>query len=166
MDHAVETLDNPNASEMTKLMTLQAAAKLLKYLPLYKSDPQNETFISELQIASFCSLAYIGMGITALGLSHTLGYALGSPYGIPHGITSCMTLGPVVVHKSHSSVSASQIARLAPFFGLASSGNDQKDTEMVGHRIIDLVKELGLQKNLTEYNVGRDQIPIIGCRGC
>ncbi|EOD43470.1 putative alcohol dehydrogenase protein [Neofusicoccum parvum UCRNP2] len=131
-------------------------------LPKYKDDPKNEDNITQLQLASFASLGFLGLNIKgALGLSHTLGYALGSPYSIPHGITSCLTLGHVVKLKAQDPQAAAQIARLAPFLGLTRSGDDQQDATEVGGAILDLVKLLGLATTLNEYNVEQDQIPII-----
>ncbi|KAL1632898.1 hypothetical protein SLS56_003183 [Neofusicoccum ribis] len=163
LDHAVELLYHPTATEVpAKDLCLSAASRLFSGLPKYKDDPKNEDNITQLQLASFASLGFLGLNIKgALGLSHTLGYALGSPYSIPHGITSCLTLGHVVKLKAQDPQAAAQIARLAPFLGLTRSGDDQQDATEVGGAILDLVKLLGLATTLNEYNVGQDQIPII-----
>jgi alcohol dehydrogenase class IV len=72
----------------------------------------------------------MGLNIVGgIGLSHSLGYALGSPYGIPHGITSCLTLGKVVKLKAEDPEAAEQIARILPFIGKNSSGDNKKDAE-------------------------------------
>lgn len=143
-------------------MSLSAASKLFSYLPKYNDDPKNEDNITQLQLSSFASLGFLGLNVKgSLGLSHSLGYALGSPYSIPHGITSCLTLGHVVKLKAQDPSAAAQIARLAPFIGLARSGNDQQDATKVGDAILDLVRDLGLATCLSEYKVGEDQVPTI-----
>jgi alcohol dehydrogenase class IV len=163
MDHAIELLYHPTASEMpARWLTLQAAATLFENLPLYKKNPKDEEVITKLQLAAFASLGFLGYNIKGgLGLSHALGYALGSPYGIPHGITSCLTLGHVVKLKAQDGAAAEQAARLLPFIGEASSGNKEADAEKVGDRLLQLVKHLGLDSDLRNYNVDRDQIPLI-----
>lgn len=162
LDHAVELMYNPDASEIARLMALQAASNLFIYLPKYKQDPKDEDTITQLQLAAFASLGFVGYGMKGgLGVSHSLGYAMGSPYGIPHGITSCLTLGHVVKLKAEDSKSAAQIARLAPFIGLTRTGDDLEDATQCGQRILDLVEILGLSTTLSMRGVGKDQIPII-----
>jgi alcohol dehydrogenase class IV len=163
MDHAIELLYHPTASEMpARWLCLQAAASLFENLVKYKQNPKDEDTITKLQLASFASLGFLGTNIKGgLGLSHGLGYALGSPYSIPHGITSCLTLGHVVKLKAEDPAAAEQVARLLPFIGEASSGDAKKDAEKVGDRILKLVKELQLDHDLRNYKVGQDQIPVI-----
>jgi alcohol dehydrogenase class IV len=162
VDHAMETMYHAEATELTRMMALQAATKLFKFLPRYKDDPTNEETTLQLQLAAFASLGFAGYGLTRpLGLSHTLGYALGSPYGIPHGVTSCLTLGHVVKLKAQDPEAARQLARMLPFVGQGSTGDNRHDAEGVGQAILDLVSQLGLKTTLTERGVSHDQIPII-----
>ncbi|KAF2864467.1 Dehydroquinate synthase-like protein [Piedraia hortae CBS 480.64] len=163
VDHAIELMYHPTATEMPcRWMTLQAAGELFKYLPRYKEDPKDEDVITHLQLATFASLGFLGLNTKGgLGLSHSLGYALGSPYGIPHGITSCLTLGHVVKLKAQNPADAAQIARVAPFIGIAPTGDDKKDAVAVGQAVLDLVERLGLKTTLTERGVGKDQVDTI-----
>jgi len=163
MDHAIELLYHPTASEMpARWLTLQAAASLFENLPKYKANPKDEDVITKLQLAAFASLGFLGYNIKGgLGLSHALGYALGSPYSIPHGITSCLTLGHVVKLKAADPAAAEQVARLLPFIGEAASGDAKKDAEKVGDRVLKLVKDLGLDSDLRNYKVGKEEIPVI-----
>ena len=163
MDHAIELLYHPTASEMpARWLCLQSASSLFSNLPKYKENPKDEDTITKLQLAAFASLGFLGYNIKGgLGLSHALGYALGSPYGIPHGITSCLTLGPVVKLKAHDPSAAEQVARLLPYIGETASGDTTKDAEKVGDRLLKLVKDLGLDSDLRNYKVETDQIPVI-----
>ena len=163
MDHAIELLYHPTASEMpARWLCLQSASSLFSNLPKYKENPKDEDTITKLQLAAFASLGFLGYNIKGgLGLSHALGYALGSPYGIPHGITSCLTLGPVVKLKAHDPSAAEQVVRLLPFIGETASGDTTKDAEKVGDRLLKLVKDLGLDSDLRNYKVETDQIPVI-----
>jgi alcohol dehydrogenase class IV len=163
MDHAIELLYHPTASEMpARWLALQSAASLFENLIKYKQNPKDEDVLTKLQLAAFGSLGFLGYNIKGgLGLSHALGYALGSPYDIPHGITSCLTLGHVVKLKANDPAAAEQVARLLPFIGESASGDAKKDAEKVGDRILKLVKDLGLDSDLSDYKVGKDQIPVI-----
>jgi len=163
LDHAVECMYHPTATEIMHLLALQAASNLFIYLPKYKQEPRNLDYITQLQLAAFASLGFMGLNVKgSLGLSHTLGYALGSPYGIPHGVTSCLTLGHVVKLKAEADTqAANQIARILPFIGHARSGDDVQDAKKVGDEILRLVENLGLKTTLTEKGVGKDQLSII-----
>lgn len=164
LDHAIETMYHPSASELARMLCLQATTKLFKYLTLYKASPTDEEIITELQLAAFASLGLFGyFPKTPLGLSHTLGYALGSPYGIPHGITSCLTLGHVIKLKARTDAQAArQLARVAKVIDLkGTGGNDVQDAEAVGDAVLELVKSMGLSTSLTERGVGEDQVEII-----
>ncbi|KAJ4363121.1 hypothetical protein N0V83_010241 [Neocucurbitaria cava] len=164
LDHAIELLYHPTASEMpARWQTLQAAGSLFENLPKYKANMKDEEVITKLQLAAFASLGFLGYNIKGgLGLSHALGYALGSPYSIPHGITSCLTLGHVVKLKAaNDPEAAEQIARVLPFINEKASGDTKKDAELVGERILKLVQDLGLDSDLRNYKVGKEEIPVI-----
>ncbi|KAF2847073.1 Dehydroquinate synthase-like protein [Plenodomus tracheiphilus IPT5] len=163
LDHAIELLYHPTASEMpARWCCLQAAASLFTNLPLYKENPKDEDIITKLQLAAFASLGLLGTNLKGgLGLSHALGYALGSPYAIPHGITSCLTLGHVVKLKSRDPAAAEQVSRLLPFLGERASGDAQQDAEKVGDKVLGLVRVLGLDSDLKAYKVGKEEIPVI-----
>ena len=163
LDHAVEILYHPYATEVpARSLVLTAIEQLFTNLPKYKADPKDEDIITRLQLASFASLYPIGTNVKGgLGLSHGMGHALGSPYGIPHGITSCITLAGVVRLKAQNPEDAAQIARALPFIGQSRSGDDKKDAIKMGDAIERLVKDLGLETRLSEYNVGKDQVPVV-----
>lgn len=167
LDHAVESQYHPSTTWVPcRLVALNAIAELFRLLPRYQEDPKDEDVITGLFLAAYASLGFLGGNFHGgLGLSHTLGYALGSPYGIPHGITSCLTLGHVVKLKARQSAgNAEAIAAILPYVGEKRSGDDVQDSDAVGDRILNLVKDLGLKTTLTERGVGKDQLDTICAR--
>ena len=163
LDHAIEFLVHPKAAEVpAKSLFLTAIDRLFTYLPKAKAEPENEDYITRLQLAAFSSIYAIGLDFgDYLNLSHAIGYALGSPYGIPHGITSRISLAGVVRLKAQDTKDAAQIARALPFIGQSRSGDDRKDALEVAGAIEKLVKDLGLESRLRDYNVGSDQVPVV-----
>lgn len=163
LDHAVELLYHPKAVEVpAKRLALSAIEGLFTYLPKSKAEPKNEDYITRLQLASFSSLFPIGLDVgSGLGLSHAIGYALGSPYGIPHGITSCISLAGVVRLKAQNAEDAAQIARALPLIGQSKRVNDKEDALEVADAIEKLVKDLGLESRLKDYQVGSDQVSVV-----
>lgn len=164
LDHAVELQYHSYATLMPTAWVTQAAIReLFAYLPQYSADPKNEDVITRLFLAAYASLGFMGGNFRGgFGLSHTLGYALGSPYGIPHGITSCMTLGHVVKLKARwDPKDAAAVAGILTALGEPRSGDDVKDADAIGDKILKLVSDLGFKTTLTEKGVGKDQIDII-----
>ncbi|CBX90787.1 hypothetical protein IAQ61_002271 [Plenodomus lingam] len=170
LDHALELLYYPTAAEMpTKWLCLQSAGTLFSQLQKFRNGDRGEDTVTALQLAAFASLGFWGTNVQGgLGLSHALGYALGSPYGIPHGMTSCLTLGHVVKLKAREPAAAEQIVRLLPVLGEVESGDVQRDAERVGDRVLQLVRDLGLHRDLGAWGVRKEQIPVIVGRatGC
>ncbi|OAL38155.1 hypothetical protein AYO20_02607 [Fonsecaea nubica] len=178
LDHAVESQYHPSATWVPcRIVALNSIAELFRLLPKYKENPQDEDVMTGLLLAAYASLGFMGGNLKdGLGLSHSLGYALGSPYGIPHGITSCLTLGHVVKVKARQSPeNAESIAAILPYTTghvaggssaaeISSTGDNLKDSDLVGDRILQLVRDLGLKTTLTERGVGRDQLDIICAR--
>lgn len=88
IDHSVETMYHPNASEMPwKALAIWALAVLAEGLPLAKmlhGTEEADEVTTKLQLAAFASSGLRGSNFRGgMGLSHSLGHALGSPYGIP-----------------------------------------------------------------------------------
>lgn len=169
LDHAVECMYHPSASEMPwKALALWAARELFELLPRARdSHPHDETVTMRLMLAAYASSGLKGENLKGgMGLSHSLGHALGSPYNIPHGITSCMTLGKVVLLKAQESPeNARQIARLSAAAGVESTGNKLRDALDVGNRIILLVDSLGLNiEGLSVRGIDRGESSIIASR--
>ncbi|KAI8679548.1 Fe-ADH domain-containing protein [Fusarium keratoplasticum] len=172
VDHAVETVYHPNASEVPwKALAQWALAVLVECLPaadkIHGSDTADD-ITTKLQLAAFASSGLRGSNFRdGMGLSHALGHALGSPYGIPHGETSCLTLGPVLRHKAETDeAAAQQIARLLPTLGENRRGEDARGEAIeVSQRVEALVRELGLeQPSLSARGVGREQVAVIARR--
>ncbi|KAJ4345465.1 uncharacterized protein N0V89_011596 [Didymosphaeria variabile] len=153
LDHAVELMYHPLASEIpTKRMCLEAIKDLFTYLPQSKANPDDADVRTKLFTACYASLfpfLYTG----GVGLSHSIGHAIGATYSIPHGITSCLSLAPTVHFKASNAEEAKQIARIIPYIGKQSTGNDEKDSHIVADAIAELVEELGHKTTLTAYGV-------------
>lgn len=162
LDHAVELQYNSHASEAPcKALCLSAIADLFHYLPKYKADPTNRNVVSKCQLAAFNSL--IGMGLNTspggLGLSHSLGYELGSPFGIPHGFTSCLTLPKIVrLRIETDQEAATNIARVASILGINGHAGTDEAAHAVADAIEGLIRDLGLQRRLQDWNVSSNDV--------
>lgn len=96
IDHAVETMYHPNASEMPwKALACWALEGLTKGLPVARQSHGTagaDDVTTKLQLAAFASSGFRGSNFGGgMGLSHSLGHALGSPYGIPRKYCSWLS---------------------------------------------------------------------------
>jgi len=166
LDHAVELMYHPLAAEIpTKRMCLEAIKDLYTYLPQSKENPEDADVRTKLFLACYSSLfPFLFTG--GVGLSHSIGHAIGASYSIPHGITSCLSLAPTMHFKASNPDEARQIARIVPYLGKQSTGNDEKDAHMVGDAIAELVEKLGHKTTLSAYKVptGDDEEEAIATR--
>lgn len=95
-----------------------------------------------------------GVGRTANGASHGLGYVLGS-LGVPHGETSCVLL-PAVLEWNRS-VNGDRQTALAEALG--REGMDASDA------VRELVRDLGLPIRLRDVGITEDQLEAIAQKG-
>ena len=63
--------------------------------------------------------------------------------------------------KAEDAASAEQLARALPYIGQKRSGDDRADARELGEAIERLVRGLGLESRLREYDVGEEQAPRI-----
>lgn len=149
LDHAVEGYLYGGDHPVTDVTGLEAARRLMEYLPLSKREPEDLETRLELQLASW--LAYFGPMNTPMGLSHELGRRIGASYEVPHGITSCVILAPSLrVLKEHIEEER--------WSGLSRAlGGDPPE------RLSSIVKDLGLPGSLREVGVPEEDFePIAG----
>ncbi|KAG6903036.1 hypothetical protein C0995_007469 [Termitomyces sp. Mi166 len=157
----VESLYRPLIPVPVKVLCYAALADLFTYLPKSMANPQAVDVRQKLQLASWMSLWPTKReSYSALGLSHALGHKLGAKYGIPHGITSCLTLAPTVAlqAKIASQDHKELLAKTLFYLQQPSTGSVEGDILKLSSLIDELVVNLGLQSNLTEYKVPHDDL--------
>ncbi len=147
LDHAVEGYLYGGDHPITDVTGLEAARRLMEYLPLSRRTPEDLEVRLELQLAAW--LAYFGPMNTPMGLSHELGRRIGASYEVPHGITSCVILAPSL------NVLREQIQD-ERWNGLSEAlGGEPPE------RIASLVEELGLPASLREVGVPEEDLEAI-----
>ncbi|EGN99787.1 hypothetical protein SERLA73DRAFT_180001 [Serpula lacrymans var. lacrymans S7.3] len=164
LDHAVENLYRPVVPLPVKYLCYSAIADLFEYLPKSKANPQDLNVRQRLQVASWMSLWPMKLEkYSALGLSHALGHKLGATYSIPHGITSCLTLASVVALKAKYANQEGKKCLADALFYLRepTTGSVEGDAHKLATKIDDLVLRLGLQTNLQENKVPKEDLPKI-----
>ena len=148
LDHAVEGFLFGGDHPVTDVTGLEGARRLMEYLPLSRSIPEDLEVRLELQLAAW--LSYFGPANTPMGLSHELGRRIGASYEVPHGITSCIILAPSLqVVKER--VQDDRWTMLSQALG----GEPPE-------RVSSLVEKLGLPGRLREVGVPEEDLEDIG----
>lgn len=90
LSHALESIWNKNANEITINYAIKSAKIILEYLPLLVKDIENLKYRS--QILKACMYAGLAFSNTQTALAHAISYYITAHKGIPHGIACSFTL--------------------------------------------------------------------------
>jgi alcohol dehydrogenase len=156
--HAIECFISKKANPFSDMYALEAIR--LIYGSIRKAYIMGDDIQSRhnmLLAAFYGGLCIASSGTTAV---HALAYPLGGKYRIPHGVSNAMLLPHVMEFNKDSIVE--QLCRIAVAMRLDA---DMNKPEAVADMVIDelhsLIKDLGLNKSLKEYNVTEKDIPLL-----
>lgn len=90
LSHALESIWNKNANEITISYAIQSARLVIEYLPLLASDLDNLSYRTQLLKA--CMYAGLAFSNTQTALAHAMSYYITSHKGIDHGLACSFTL--------------------------------------------------------------------------
>lgn len=96
LSHALESIWNKNASEITVSYAVKAAQLVIQYLPLLVNDLSNLHYRTQLLKA--CMYAGLAFSNTQTALAHAMSYYITSHKGIDHGLACSFTL-PLLIDQ-------------------------------------------------------------------
>ena len=137
LDHAVEGFLAEGEHPFNDLMALDAVRRLFDSLPRAKAAPEDVSVRTENQLAAWFSFTLPGM--SAAGLSHTMGKQIGARHGIPHGVTSCLLLPHVMRY-------------------LGSKMPDRSAALPSPDEVYALIGSLGLPQHIAAYDIGEPEL--------
>lgn len=150
VDHAVEGITSPQATEESDERCVRALELFDEHLPTAVKNPADtdaHTGCFEAGREASAGINYAGSGA---GLSHKLGKALGSTWDVPHGVTSALTLPEVVAFEADRQPERVQLVA------------DALGVEDVREGVLDLIDRVGIErKPLAEYGVEPTDVPWI-----
>jgi len=124
-------------------MAIDAIRRLFITLPRAKEAPDDLDVRTENQLAAWFS--FMLPGVSASGLSHTMGKQIGARHGIPHGVTSCLLLPHVMRYLAKTMPDRMLVLAQA-------TGADPAD------RVEELIASLGLPQHISQYDVGQAEL--------
>lgn len=90
LSHALESIWNKNANEITIKHAIQSAKLIVEYLPKLADDLENLEYRT--QILKACMYAGLAFSNTQTAIAHAMSYYITAQKGVPHGIACSFTL--------------------------------------------------------------------------
>lgn len=90
LSHALESIWNKNANEITVSYAVKSSKLIMKYLPLLVNDLENLDYRTK--ILKACMYAGLAFSNTQTALAHAMSYYITAHKGVPHGVACSFTL--------------------------------------------------------------------------
>lgn len=90
---------------------------------------------------------------------HALAYPLGGHFHITHGLSNALMLLPVL--NFNKAVAGGLYAELAPFIGVETVGNPERDAELFIERVEFFIREVKSPLRLRDVNVSEEFLPTL-----
>jgi len=151
MSHAMEAIWNKNHNPVSDTFALKAISLVYDYLPLVKenlADLYLRTFL--LQASLMAGLAFSN---TETALAHSISYPLTAHFGLPHGLASALPLRHLLLFNGEHNFDRIKI--------MARSLKAETNLRIMEARISDLFRVVGISSSLSDYGVGKDELPLI-----
>ena len=144
LSHSMESIWNKNANPLSNKYAIEAARKILRYLPLLLQDLSNIHLRTELAQASL--LAGLAFSNTKTALAHNLSYPMTLRWGIEHGIACSFTL-PLIM-RSLENIGANQKLAFEEIFEVDLNNGSKK--------LEKFLTNLGVGVDHTDYGISNE----------
>ncbi len=140
LSHALESIWNKNANDVTTAHGIRASKAVLKFLPLAVKDLFNIEYREKLLLASF----HAGMAFsnTQTAIAHAISYFITGHKGTPHGIACSFTLPDIIDSVVGQDIRIDNA--LTSIFGEPSSKKLREFLNMLG--VSFYLKDYGIKK--------------------
>lgn len=145
--HAFESFVNGQGSFYSKNDSIEAMKLVIEYLPKTINDPSNIEYRTKLALAD--TLGGYALSNAGADTPHPLSEIIGGISNIPHGE------GLAIVYPSY--VKNSIETRREGFDKVAKLFGEQYTAEDLSKLITDFLKEINLNKKLSDYNVSDEE---------
>lgn len=118
LDHALESIWNKNATDITRRAAEDAAIEVLTWLPrLYRaaSEKKVDRLVQQKMLQASC-MAGIAFSITGTAAGHAISFILSEDWHVPHGIACAFTLLEVFDIARQDAATHASLARISSRF--------------------------------------------------
>ncbi len=138
LSHALESIWNKNANEITLSYAIKASKLIVKYLPLLANDLHNleyRTFILKA-----CMYAGLAFSNTQTALAHAMSYYITANKGVDHGIACSFTL-PLIIDE------------VIGKYDFVDQALEDIFTELSSKQLRMLLSDLGISTRFSDYGI-------------
>lgn len=143
LSHALESIWNKNANEITIAYAIKSSKLIMKYLLFLVDDLENIEY--RIQILKACMYAGLAFSNTQTALAHAMSYYITANKGVPHGIACSFTL-PMLIDNILGKYEFIDEA-LTEIFGELSSNNLKK-----------MLEKLNISTDFSDYDISKEEI--------
>jgi len=143
LSHALESIWNKNASEITVNYAVKSAKLIINNLVSLSNDLENLEYRDNIMKA--CMYAGLAFSNTQTAIAHAMSYYITAHKGIDHGIACSFTL-PMLIDNVIGKYDFIDSA-LKDIFGKLSS-----------NKLRDILKELDISTSFLDYNISDDEL--------
>jgi phosphonate metabolism-associated iron-containing alcohol dehydrogenase len=146
LSHALESIWNKNANEITINYAIQSSKLIIEYLPLLANDLENLEYRTK--ILKACMYAGLAFSNTQTAIAHAISYYITAHKGVDHGIACSFTL-PMLLDNIIGKYDFIDNALLEIFGELSSA------------KLREILKRLEISTNFRNYGIDEKELEIL-----
>lgn len=146
LSHALESIWNKNANEITINYAIQSSKLIIEYLPLLANDLENLEYRTK--ILKACMYAGLAFSNTQTAIAHAISYYITAHKGVDHGIACSFTL-PMLLDNIIGKYDFIDNALLEIFGELSSA------------KLREILKRLDISTNFRNYGIDEKELEIL-----
>lgn len=158
LDHALESIWNKNATEITRMAAVHAAISVLEVLDgaydascRIKEPRAGDAEVRQKMLDASC-MAGVAFSITGTAAGHALSFILSEEWHIPHGTACAFTLEDVYRLALKDTTNVHQLAKIAAHF-YPDTKDESKLCQLLLGRILEMKKRMHLSETFTELGI-------------
>lgn len=155
LDHALESIWNKNATDITRRAAEDAAIAVLTHLPpLYRAivskQADRQTLQKNMLVAS--TMAGIAFNMTGTASGHAISFILSEEWNVPHGSACAFSLLEVFDWAVRAPENRKSLARIARHFHPAQE-DEKLLVDLLREQIASLMREMKIPHTFAELGV-------------
>jgi hypothetical protein len=143
LSHALESIWNKNANEITINYAIQSSKLIIEYLPLLANDLENLEYRTK--ILKACMYAGLAFSNTQTAIAHAISYYITAYKGVDHGIACSFTL-PMLLDNIIGKYDFIDNALLEIFGELSSA------------KLREILKRLDISTEFSDYGIDTQEL--------
>ncbi|MDY4610314.1 MAG: iron-containing alcohol dehydrogenase [Sphaerochaetaceae bacterium] len=162
LDHALESIWNKNATDITRRAAEDAAVEVLTWLPkLYQATQNgNADRLTQQKMLQASCMAGIAFSITGTAAGHAISFILSEDWHVPHGMACAFTLMEIFDIAMEDPATRTSLARISGHFHPELKEQGELIATLRG-QIASLMREMKIPRTFQELSVelSPDEIP-------